>query len=142
MKIVLERADKRVPSTTGLEGMILTRMFEGNNKPGQLVIQSTIKEEDLKFELPEFQNFFVKTLRVVADATPKFFESAGGEDAKNVLFLNWESPDILVSSQCAEYAQKKIEQLFADFNLDLKLIISFKAPEVPVSVLRSADAVR
>ena len=43
-----------------------------------------------------------------------------------------------MSPQCADYAQEKIEQLFADFKLDLKLIISFRAPEVPVSVLRAA----
>jgi hypothetical protein len=133
VKIVLERADGRTPSTAKLEGVILTQMFEGSNKPGQLVIQSTIKEEDLEFDLPELQSFFVKALRVVAEATPKFFGPAGGEDAKNVLFLNWEPPDILVSPQWAEYTQKKIEQLFADFSLDLKLIISFKVPEVPAA---------
>jgi hypothetical protein len=142
VKIVLERADKRVPSTTGLQSLILTRIFEGSDKSGQLVIESAIKEEGLEFDLPEFQDFFVKALRVVADATPKFFGSAGGEGAKNVLFLNWEPPDILVSPQSAEYIQEKIKQLFADFNLDLELIISFQAPEVPVSVLRSAGVVR
>lgn len=142
VKISLQRADSHIPSTTGHEGMILSQMFEGSDKPNQLVTQSTIKEEDLEFDLPEFQNLLVKALRVVADATPKFFGSGGGEDAKNVLFLNWEPPDILVSPQSAEYAQKKIEQLFGDFNLDLKLIISFKPPEVPVSVLRAASAVR
>ena len=63
VKIVFERAANRVPTTTGLEGIALTQMFEGSNKPGQLVIQSTIKEEDLECDLPEFQDFFVKTLR-------------------------------------------------------------------------------
>jgi hypothetical protein len=142
VKIVIERADKRVVSATGLQGLILTQMFEGGDKPGQLVIQSTIKEEDLEFDLPEFQGFLIKVLRVVAEATPKFFGSAGGEDTKNVLFLNWEPPDILVSAQLPAYTQEKIKELFADFDLDLDLVISFKAPELPVSVLRSASAGR
>jgi hypothetical protein len=138
VKIHIERLSQDSPPKPNVDGILLSQILEQKRNEGQLVIQSGIGEEDFDFNLTEFQALFIKALRVVADATVKFFGSAGGEDVINVLFLNWEPPRFLISDQEVEYSRSRIEALFADFQLDLKLVISYNPPEVPVHVLRGA----
>jgi hypothetical protein len=137
VKILLERLNDGAIPAGGLEGILLTQIFDGSGERGELVIQSSIRTKDFDFHLSDFQDFFVKVLRVVAAATPKFFGSAASQQVKNVIFLNWEPPDLFVNAEFPERTQEKINQLFADFSLELELIISFRPPELPLSVLKS-----
>jgi hypothetical protein len=138
-RIQFDRSDGTLTSDLPLQGILLSQIFEQRQGEGQLVIQGAVRGEDLEFDLPEFQAFFIKVLRVVAEAMRKFFGSSADGGAINVLFLNWEPPHVFVSQQEAEYTRQEIEALFADFKLNLKLIISCQAPEVPLSVLKSLD---
>jgi hypothetical protein len=139
VRIRFERPDVTAESGSPLQGIILSQIFEQRQGAGHLVIQGAVMEEDLEFDLPEFQAFFVKVLRVVAEATRKFFGPSDDKDSINVLFLNWEPPHVFVSKQETEYTRQEIESLFGAFKLDLKLIISYQAPEVPLSVLKSVE---
>jgi hypothetical protein len=40
-----------------------------DKKEGTLIVRSTIGSEDLDFDAPEFQTFFVKAFRSIARAT-------------------------------------------------------------------------
>jgi hypothetical protein len=104
--------------------------MSGKHKPGLLVV-SGITRESLITDVSEVQSLFLKVLRRVFESVPKFFgETFTADKAGNsVIALRWEPPDLLVSEEMMQYVATKIENLFADFQLPLKVVI-FVDPEI------------
>jgi hypothetical protein len=70
-------------------------------------------------------------------AQPKFFaKETLDPNAINVIALRWESPDIFYDPQVIELTQGRIEQLYADFGFQLKVVIFHgTGPEMPLETL-------
>ncbi len=95
-----------------------------------------IGPDNLKFNLGEFQALFLKALRVIAVATPKFFSKGVDRVPHNVIALHWEVPDAIVDSELPDIISKEVEALLSNFSLQLKIVMFWQEPEVPLKVLR------
>ena len=104
--------------------------MSGRDKPGILVV-SGITSENLVTQISEVQSLFLKALRRVFESVPKFFGDTftNEQPGINVMALRWEPPDFLVSEEMMQFVATKIENLFADFQLPLKVVI-FVDPEI------------
>lgn len=108
-----------------------------NAEAGSIVIVSTALGERLEFNISELQGLFLKAIRVIVSAQPKFFaKETLDPEAVNVIALRWEAPDILYDPQVIELTQSRIEQLYADFDLQLTVVIfPGTGPEMPLETL-------
>jgi hypothetical protein len=105
---------------------------------GRIVVVSTVLEGHLEFQATELQALFLKTIRTVVSAQPKFFtkQTLAPDEVVNVIALRWESPEIFFDPQMLEWTETRIEQLYSDFNLQLKVVIfSGNGPEMPWETL-------
>jgi hypothetical protein len=98
---------------------------------GQIVVVGAVSTEDLAIAIDEVQCLLLKLLGPLVEASHKFF----GEDSfcpeyMNVVALRWEPPGIWFSPEVLTYTAEKIENLFADFRLQLRPVI-FCDPELP-----------
>jgi hypothetical protein len=104
---------------------------------GRIVIVSTMLEQHLDFNLSEMQALFLKALRVVTGAQTKFFSKETlNPNVVNVIAMRWGHPEIFYDPNVIEQTEKRIEQLYADFDLPLKVIIfGGNWPEMPWATL-------
>ncbi|HLJ88544.1 MAG TPA: hypothetical protein VKZ53_17115 [Candidatus Angelobacter sp.] len=105
---------------------------------GRIVIVSAVLDEHLKFNISELQRLFLKVIRVIVSAQPKFFSKETLDpESVNVIALRWESPDIFYHPQTIELTQNRIERLYGDFNLQITVVIFHgSGPEIPLETLR------
>jgi hypothetical protein len=73
---------------------------------------------------------------VIAAATPKFFSKGVDRVPHNVIALHWEVPDPLVDSDAPDIIGKEIETLLSNFGIQLKIVMFWQEPEVPLRVLK------
>ena len=119
-----------------LEQKIRERHLAGPQISGYLTVITGIGTDNMQFDVGGFQALFLKALRVIAEATPKFFSKGVEKAPINVMVLDWEPPDFLVDEGVPEQIEKAVEELFAKFGLDLKILIFWQEPEVPLKVLK------
>jgi hypothetical protein len=91
-----------------------------------LVIQSPVTPRDLGFNPTDYQQFFLKVLRVVANATPKFFSRNSLPYAKRLLVLRWETASPMIDLSYIGHTKRTIEGLFSQVGLQLEIMILFK----------------
>lgn len=91
-----------------------------------LTIQSPVTPDDLRFDAADYQQFFLKVLRVVANATPKFFGRTAKKYNRNLLAIRWEIGSPLVDLTYLSGTKIMIEGLFAQAGLQLELMIFFR----------------
>lgn len=89
----------------------------------RMVISSTITERHLVFNVPEFQNLFIKSLRTVADATPKFFGRQADPEAENVIAIRWTAPNGFYSDRVPVDVVAAIANSFSAVGLQLAVFI-------------------
>jgi hypothetical protein len=132
IRIQLERVSGPDPGHP--EGLMLSEMSR-DRPTGSLIVVSAATVEHFSFRVFELQSLLLKALKPIANSTGKFFGEAYGEEVVNVVALRWEPPDPSFNPEMISYTREKIETLFADFNLPLKIII-FTDPEIPWELLR------
>ena len=91
-----------------------------------LTIQSPVTPDNLHFDVADYQQFFLKVLRVVADATPKFFSRTAKKYDRNLLVIRWEIGNPLVDITYISGTKIIIEGLFAQAGLQLELMMFFR----------------
>jgi hypothetical protein len=91
-----------------------------------LTIQSPVTPDDLRFDAADYQQFFLKVLRVVANATPKFFSRTAKKYDRNLLVTRWEIGSPLVDITYISGTKIIIEGLFAQAGLQLELMMFFR----------------
>lgn len=108
-----------------------------NEDKGRIVIVSAVREEHLEFDVSELQGFFLKAIRTIVSAQPKFFaKETLDPDAVDVIALRWESPEVFYDPSMLEWTESRIEQPYGDFDLQLKVVIfSGNGPEMPWEAL-------
>jgi len=119
-----------------LEQKTHERHLAGPQASGYLSVITGIGADNMRFDVVGFQALFLKALRVIAEATPKFFSKGVEKVPLNVIIVHWEPPDFLVDEGVPEHIEKAIEELFAKFGLDLKVIVFWQEPQVPLKVLK------
>jgi hypothetical protein len=87
----------------------------------QALIQSPITSADFQFDVADYRQFFLKTLRVVAQATPKFFSRHSTPYAHHLLTMRWETASPMIAP-----SKGVIEALFGQVGLQLEIMIFFK----------------
>ena len=152
--IIAQFPDMRGPAVEVLDGGVeirLEKIEELRNSPeawlhkqmlkdaevGRIVIVSAMMEDHFDFNLSEMQALFLKSLRVIAGAQPKFFNKETLDpNGVNVIALRWEHPEVFYNPDIVEQTEKRIEQLYADFSLQLKVVIfSGNGPDMPWETL-------
>jgi hypothetical protein len=91
-----------------------------------LVIQSPITAGDLEFDLSDYRQFFLKVLRIVAQATPKFFSRNSTPYEHRLLTLRWETARAMIDLSYIGNTKRIIEGLFSQVGLQLEVMIFFK----------------
>jgi len=119
-----------------LEQKTHERYLAGPQLSGYLSVITGIGPDNMQFDVAGFQALFLKALRVIAEATPKFFSKGVEKDPINIIVVYWEPPDFLVDEEVPEHIEKPIEELFAKFGLDLKILVLWQEPQVPLKVLK------
>lgn len=119
-----------------LEQKTHERYLAGPQASGYLSVLTGIGPDNLQFDVAGFQALFLKALRVIADATPKFFSKSVEKVPLNVIVVDWEPPDFMVDEGVSEHIEKAIEELFAKFGLELKVYVFWQEPQVPLKVLK------
>jgi hypothetical protein len=85
---------------------------------------------------------FLRDQAKAATGSPHFLlrllESPKGVDRvpHNVIALHWEVPDPLVDSDAPDIIGKEVETLFSNFGIQLKIVMFWQEPEVPLHVLK------
>jgi hypothetical protein len=103
---------------------------------GYMSVITGIGPRNLEFNVGDFQSVFLKALRVIAEATPKFFSKNVDRAPHNVIALRWEVPDAIVDPEIPGIIAKEIETLFSNFSLQLKVFMFWHEPKVPLKVLK------
>jgi hypothetical protein len=99
---------------------------------GRIVIVNPIRLGDFEFDVSGMQALFLKALRTIVLAQAKFFgKETIDREALNVIVLRWEHPEPFYDPQMVEWTEKRIEQLYDDFGLQLRVVIfSGNGPEM------------
>lgn len=140
--IIAQFPDKKEPVYETLDGGVEIRLerleSDGNSAPdawlysrilkdagvGRIVISSSFGTQDLEINLTEMQALFVKLMLTVVEAQKKFFGRKKQEPAVlNVLAIRWENPGLLYSPEPLEWLGNRIEQLYAELELQMKVMI-------------------
>jgi hypothetical protein len=129
--IRVERPENRTTPT--VETAVLDHLAAG--RKSQLVVVTAVNANDLSTGTDEVQALFLKTLRVVATATPKFFKYSYTPKHRNVIALHWNPPEFMYSPEMLAYTSEQIEKLFEAFSLQLTPII-FCDPALPWPLLK------
>jgi hypothetical protein len=104
----------------GLSGQRTVR--ESENR-AQMVIRSPLRLEDFQFRPEDFQQFFLKVLRVVAEATGQLFSRSISHSGVNIVALRWEAPHGMFYEAFVNEPKRIIEALFQEAGLRLELLI-------------------
>jgi hypothetical protein len=143
---------RHYPYTETLDGGIAIRMErpEGGSEPAvetamadhlargrksQLAIITSVSADDLATGIEEVQALFLKSLRIVAEATPKFYGHSYNPEHRNVIALHWNPPELVYSPEMLAYTNEQIEKLFDAFSLQLTPVM-FCDPEIPWPLIR------
>jgi hypothetical protein len=116
-----------------VETTVLDHLAAG--RKSQLVIVTGVRADDLSTGIDEVQALFLKSLRIVADATPKFFSRSYSPEHRNVIALHWNPPEFMYNPEMLAYTNEQIEKLFEAFSLQLAPVI-FCDPAVPWPLLQ------
>jgi hypothetical protein len=92
-------------------------------------------DDSLGGGIDEVQALFPKSLRIVADATPKFFSHSYSAAHRNVIALHWSPPEWAYDPEMLTYTNEQIEKLFEAFSLQLTPIL-FCDPAIPWPLLK------
>jgi hypothetical protein len=106
--------------------LMQTALYSGDD--AGLVIRSAILESDLLHDQNDFQGFFLKVLRVVAEATPKFFARSAESFDNNLVAMRWETPSPIIDPTYVERSKTLVETLFKNIGLSLHLEIFYGNP--------------
>lgn len=128
--IQIERLNGTVPA---FEAAMLDHLAAG--KKSQLVIVTGVSASDLSTGIDEVQALFLKSLRIVAEATPKFFRESYNPEHRNVIALHWNPPEFMYNPEMLTYTSEQIEQLFGAFSLQLTPVV-FCDPALPSPLLK------
>lgn len=115
------------------EAAMLEHLAAG--RKSQLVVVTGVSANDLSTGIDEVQALFLKSLRVVAEATPKFFSESYRPEHRNVIALHWNPPEFMYNPEMLTYTNQQIEKLFEAFSLQLTPVI-FCDPALPWSLLK------
>jgi hypothetical protein len=85
--------------------------------------------------IDEVQALFLKSLRVVAHATPKFFSESYRPEHRNVVALHCNPPEFMYNPEMLTHTNEQIENLFEAFSLQLTPVI-FCDPPLPSPLLK------
>jgi len=114
------------------EPVMLDRLTAG--KKSQLAIVTGISVNDLSRGIDEVQALFLKSLRIVAEATPKFFSESYSPEHRNVVALHWNPPEFIYDPEMLIYINDEIEKLFEAFSFQLTPVL-FCDPPIPWPLL-------
>jgi len=134
--IRFEKQELKTEPEGFLEQKTHERYLAGPQVSGYLSAITGIGTDNLQFDVAGFQALFLKALRVIAEATPKFFSKGVEKVPLNIIVVHWEPPDPLVDEGVPEHIEKPIEALFSTFGLELKVIVFWQEPQVPLKVLK------
>jgi hypothetical protein len=124
--IEIVRGDARSPDLK-VDCAILAQSITPHQRGNAtLTIQSPVTPDDLRFDAADYQQFFLKVLRVVANATPKFFSRTAKKYDRNLLVIRWEIGRPLVDISYINSTKLIIEGLFAQAGLQLELMMFFR----------------
>jgi hypothetical protein len=142
---------KRCPYTETLDGGIKIEIERPNDGPAlsteaamlnhlstkksQLVIVSGFSADDLSTDINDVQALFLKSLRIVVGATPKFFSKSYSPEHRNVIALHWTPPEFIYDPEMLAYTNEQIEKLFDAFSLQLTPVI-FCDRALPLPLLK------
>jgi len=129
-----ERAQAYV-QRLGQEGAILKETIFKQLPDRGLVVVSGITKQHLESDISELQALFLKVLRRVVESTPKFFGETFTSAVTRIIALRWEAPDVLYNPEILKYTAERIENVFADFQLGLRVVV-FTDPELPIDLIR------
>ena len=115
------------------EAAMLDHLAAG--KKSQLVIVTGVSANDLSTGIDEVQALFLKSLRIVAEATPKFFSESYNPEHRNVIALHWNPPEFMYNPEMLTYTNEQIEKLFEAFSLQLTPVV-FCDPALPWPLLK------
>jgi hypothetical protein len=115
------------------EAAMLDHLAAG--KESQLVVVTGVSANDLSTGIDEVQALFLKSLRVVAEATPKFFSESYRPEHRNLIALHWNPPEFIYNPEMLTYTNQEIEKLFEAFSLQLTPVI-FCDPALPWLLLK------
>jgi hypothetical protein len=115
------------------EAAMLDHLTAG--KKSQLIVVTGVTANDLNTGIDQVQALFLKSLRIVAEATPKFFSESYSPDHRNVIALHWNPPEFMYDPEILAYTNQQIEKLFDSFSLQLTPII-FCDPAPPLPLLK------
>jgi hypothetical protein len=104
----------------GVSGQRTVR--ESENR-AQMVIRSPLRLEDFQFRPEDFQQFFLKGLRVTAEATGQLFSRSISHPGDNIVALRWEAPYGMYYEVFLNEPKRMIEALFQEAGLRLELLI-------------------
>ena len=121
VRIQIEKEANGKFTPSGVPVPIIDAMFGPDKKEGTLIVRTTIGTKDLDFNLPDFQAFFVKVFRSIANATTQVLALEGDGNAPNVIALVWHPPDPMIDPQLPGFTQKKMQNLFSSFGLKTKI---------------------
>jgi hypothetical protein len=130
IKIEIERPN--VGPALSTEAAILNHL---SSKKSQLVIVTGFSADDLSTHINDVQALFLKSLRIVVGATPKFFSKSYGPEHRNVITLRWTPPEFIYDPEMLAYTNEQIEKLFDAFSLQLTPVI-FCDPALPLPLLK------
>jgi len=122
-----------------LEQKMHARHLARPHASGYVTVITGIGPDNLQFNVGEFQALFLKALRVIAAATPKFFSKGVDRVPHNVIALYWEVPDPFVDSDVPDIIGREVETLLSKFDIQLKVVMFWQEPQVPLSVLKGSE---
>lgn len=108
--------------------VVLTRV-RNENGDTTLAVQSNLGFSDFDFNLPELQNLYVKTFRVIGESLAKFFGRQAETDTVNLMAVQWEPPNFMYDAATPAAVQRAIEQAFSTVGLQLSVCIFSSPPE-------------
>lgn len=135
VSVRLRRIDSRGPSSPQTDGEMLLQTTIFPAERTGLLITSAITEQDLEFDLPELQRLFVKAMRTVADATPKFFGRQSDTGAENLIAMEWQAPKLFFDDAAPLAVSQAIESAFSAVGLHLKVLIFGRRYKAKLRVL-------
>jgi hypothetical protein len=131
--IIDQLPDMKSPHEATLDGDIYVKFeklpLEPGRSLGDLFVTIGITADNMMLDTSNA--VFLKALRIIAKATPKFFSPRVSQDFYNVIALRWDPPDSLVDAGAPNRIGTAIEQLFASFGLQLKVFIFWRQPQIP-----------
>src|SRR5262249_11181892 len=103
--------------------VLLQSFTYSGDAPATLQIQSAIRPEDLAFDLSDYQRFFIKVLRVVAESTRQLFSNQAQRFEQRILVIRWEPSRSLIDMNYVGQPKQLLENIFHSVKLDIEIFI-------------------